>query len=80
MLLQVNPHPGAPGALSTSLHGARCVWSRPALGAASPGHSSAPPWLERFLCSLRFPSQRRCPAAAGERPGQEDERPGVAGG
>jgi len=71
MLLQVSPRPGAPGARSTSL------WVRywPAMGAAFSGHSFAPPWLQRFLSSLWFPSQRRCPAAGRERPGEEASCP-----
>lgn len=71
MLLQVSPHPGAPGALSTSPDGTQRVWYGPAMGAAFSGHSFAPPWLERFLSSLWFPSQCRCPAASWERPGEE---------
>lgn len=71
MLRQVSPHPGAPGALSTSPDGALRVWYGPAMGAAFSGHSFTPPWLKRFLSSLWFPSQRRCPAAGWERPGEE---------
>lgn len=71
MLLQVSPRPGAPGAPSTSSDRAQWVWYGPAMGAAFPGHSFAPPWLERFLSSLWFPSQRQCPAAGWERPVEE---------
>lgn len=71
MTLQVSPHPGAPGALSTSPDGALWVWYGSAMGEDFSGHSFTPPWLERFLSSLWFPSQRRCPAAGWERLGEE---------
>lgn len=69
LTVQVSPHPWAPGALSPSQDGALWVWYRPAIGAAFSGHSFTPPWLERFLSSLWFPSQCQCPAAGWERPG-----------
>lgn len=55
--LQVSARPGVPGALSTSPDGTQWAWYGPAMGAAFPAHSFTPPWLERFLSSLWFPSQ-----------------------
>lgn len=67
MLLQVSSLP------SGSQHVPR--WGPTGLCGASHGSSFlwpqfAPPWLKRFLSSLWFPFQRRCPAAAWERPGE----------
>lgn len=74
MLLQVNPDPGAPGALSTSLDGARCLWSSPAMGAAT---ASLHPGLSASSRPCGFPPS----ADAQQPPGNaQDKRPGARGG